>query len=96
MTSCISYAALDRLTADVLPERTLLSSVVTPIVRSGRGAPPPMPLTTTSPDGGTTIGYSCQYTQYPGPPALLAALGLGSTSPGYTMSCMPAAMSTHY
>ncbi len=43
--------------------------------------------------GSTSVAYACQYTANPGPPALLSFLGLAG-SPGYSMSCVPAAVVT--
>jgi hypothetical protein len=79
----ISFEELDQLCGEVLPERAVLSTMQPPTTISYGGG------------HGTTVFYACQYTQQPGPPALLAALGLAPTSPGYTMSCIPAGMVTY-
>jgi hypothetical protein len=44
--------------------------------------------------GGVTVAYACQAQQTQGSQGLLAALGLGS-APSNSMTCVPAAVTTH-
>lgn len=74
----ISYGELDRLVGEVLPERTVLSTVTGP---SG-GA-----------DEGAKVIYACHTTYSPGSHGVLGLLGLGS-SPTYTQTCTPAGFVT--
>ncbi len=88
MGSAVTFAELGQLFGEALPARTVLSSVTV----AGSGNPSYPMLTRT--DHGTTVVYACQYHQDAGSPGLLAALGLAPSSPGYTMTCIPAAISS--
>ncbi|MFI9718518.1 hypothetical protein ACIHFE_02530 [Streptomyces sp. NPDC052396] len=89
MGSAITFEELDRMSGELLPMRTVLSSVSPP------GADHPLYRMLVRSEHGTTVAYACQYRQEPGSPGLLAALGLASSTPGYTMTCIPAAVSSH-
>ncbi|MFD0382381.1 hypothetical protein ACFQ2B_07850 [Streptomyces stramineus] len=45
-------------------------------------------------DHGTTVAYACQFRQNAGSPPLLVALGLASSDPGYSTTCIPAAITS--
>ncbi|MEV5506831.1 hypothetical protein [Streptomyces orinoci] len=89
MGSAVTFWELDRIAGEPLPPRTVLSTVAPP------GADHPLYRMLVRSEHGTTVAYACQYRQDPGSPGLLAALGLASSTPGYTMSCIPAAVSSH-
>ncbi len=95
MESFISDTELRRLAGEVLPPRMALSTVITPVVGNGGGGNGGAPVQSGGGDDGTTVAYACQTHQDPGPPALLAALGLGPTTPATTTTCVPAAISGH-
>lgn len=80
---------LDALDGEVLPERTVLSTVSSPF----HGA---SPAATSSGSGhGTTVVNSCQTTTSYGTPGLLGSLGLGSENPHTTTTCTPSTVVTH-
>lgn len=78
MYTPISYRELDQFAGEVLPERTVLSTVSD---FSGGS------------DDGTTVVYTCQTTYNPGTPGLLGVLGLGQ-GPTYTQTCTPTAITS--
>ncbi|SFS40020.1 hypothetical protein [Saccharopolyspora flava] len=90
MISRISDHEIDALHGEPLPPRTALSSVINPLAPGGET------ITSGGDDPGTTVAYACQYQQDPGPPALLASLGLAPTTPGHTMTCVPAAIASEH
>ncbi|MFD8396754.1 hypothetical protein ACFV2N_48455 [Streptomyces sp. NPDC059680] len=89
MGSAVSFEELGGLFGEELPARTVLSTVMAP---GGDSGAHPMPIEKAA---NTTVAFACQYHQDPSPPSLFAALGLGPSSPGYTMVCMPATLVTH-
>lgn len=76
------------MTAEVLPERAVLSTVVP---ASGGSWEQPFAVS----DGhGATVYYACQHTHYEGTQGLLGFVGLGA--PAYSSTvCMPAAIVSH-
>ncbi|WP_433477561.1 hypothetical protein ACQPZP_11170 [Spirillospora sp. CA-142024] len=76
----LTYAELDRLTAEVLPRRLLLSAVMG---GGHRGH-----------DGQSEVYYACQATQSAGTTGLLGT-GLLAEAPHSTMTCVPAVVITH-
>ncbi|TDE38698.1 hypothetical protein [Actinomadura sp. 6K520] len=72
-TRTLSYAELDRLTPEILPERLLLS---TALPRGGDGS------------GTTTIVYACQATYSSGTTGLLGT-GLLAQPASSTLTCVP-------
>lgn len=95
----IDIAALDDLSGEVLPERTVLGVVSTPFNNAGAGGSGSSSTSVAVSDGGGNHGAtalsSCQATSSPGTPGLLGSLGLGSANPGTTMTCTPAAISSY-
>jgi hypothetical protein len=72
-----SYADLDRLAAEVLPERLALSAAA-PFGGDGGG----------DGHGSTTIVYACQATYSPGTAGLLGT-GLFAQAPYSSLTCVP-------
>lgn len=89
MESSVTFLELAQVSGELLPDRLLMSSVVPPLAGGGAAGAPEAA-------GGTTVYYACQLTQNPGPPPLLALVGLAPSSPGYTISCIPAVVSTSH
>lgn len=91
--SAVSYEELNELSGDLLPERALLSLINLSISNIGSSS-----TTYTYPPAaggqGSTVAYACQATNSPGTPGLLGSLGLGSSSPQSTMTCIPAAITS--
>jgi hypothetical protein len=88
----ISFADLDHLSGEVLPERTVLATV------SGGTGSASSAAAASGGDGGSngaTAMNACQTTYSPGTPGLLGSLGLGSSNPYSTTTCTPAAISSH-
>lgn len=84
MNTAVTYNDLDQMAAEVLPERTVLSTVVTPI--GGGGA-------IDGGGGGSAILSSCQATTTYTEPGVAGVLGLGfNASPVQTQSCVPSAV----
>ena len=84
MNTPVTFNDLDQMAAEVLPERTVLSTVVTPI--GGGGA-------IDGGGGGTAILSSCQTTTTYTEPGVTGVLGLGfNATPVQTQSCVPAAV----
>jgi hypothetical protein len=92
--SDIGYEELNTLSAELLPGRTLLSIVLLTVDNSshptynfsggdGQGG------------GGATVVYACQAQRVDGTPGLLGSLGLGSNNPSNSVTCVPAAVTTH-
>ncbi|MEU4209256.1 hypothetical protein AB0F13_04475 [Streptomyces sp. NPDC026206] len=112
MENAISFEELDNVAGEVLPERTVMGIVATPLNFAGPGDPnggagagagssssasasgggvyAPVPH-----DHGTTILSSCQSVDRQGTPGLFGSLGLPSTNPTTSMTCTPAAISSH-
>ncbi|MFI1257545.1 hypothetical protein ACH4U6_27700 [Streptomyces netropsis] len=112
MDNAISFEELDKVAGEVLPERTVMGIVATPLnfgdphgdggaagagssssssaTASGGGVYAPAPS-----DHGTTILSACQSVDRQGTPGLLGSLGLPSTNPTTTLTCTPAAVSSH-
>ncbi|MEU4209255.1 hypothetical protein AB0F13_04470 [Streptomyces sp. NPDC026206] len=89
MGSAVTFGELGRLSGEVLPARIALSSVLLPA-----GTDQPVYPTLVRTEHGTTVAYACQYRQNAGSPGLLVALGLAPSSPGYSTTCIPAAVSS--
>ena len=81
----INFTDLDALTGEVLPERTVLSTVSTPFNNAGGsdGA-----------DGAAQINGQQGEVSH-GTPGLLGSLGLGSENPHSGLSSTPGASSTY-
>ncbi|GHF24913.1 hypothetical protein GCM10010218_01960 [Streptomyces mashuensis] len=95
MGSAVTFGELDRLSGDELPPRIALSDLL-PLGTAGAPATDqPVYPTLVRTEHGATVAYACQYRQNPGSPGLLVALGLAPSSPGYTSTCIPAAISSH-
>jgi hypothetical protein len=88
-------AELEALDGEVLPDRTVLSSLISisgvnvNILTSTNTSSSVMPA------GNGDIAYACQATSSPGSAGVLGLLGLGSSSPSSGMTCVPAAIITH-
>ncbi|RLU86303.1 hypothetical protein CTZ27_25350 [Streptomyces griseocarneus] len=82
----MTFEELDRLFGEELPPRTVLSSV------ASAGSDELYPLLVRT-EHGTTVAYACQYKEEPGGYGLLASLGLAPSTPGHTITCVPAAIS---
>ncbi len=89
MGSAVTFGELDRLSGEQLPARIALSSVLLPA-----GSEQPVFPTLVKTEHGTTVAYACQFRQNAGSPPLLVALGLASSDPGYSTTCIPAAISS--
>lgn len=87
MKSSFSYAELDELAGELLPARTVLSTVGLPLNNNNA----------VGGDGGhgATIVSSCNTSNQLGTPGLVGALGLGSNNPSNTQTCTPAAVASH-
>ena len=98
MRTAISFEGLDQLGGEVLPERTVLSTLVTPFNNPGAGDTSSSSAAAAGGSGGgdhgTTAMSACQSTWTGGTGGLIGALGLG-TPPSSSVTCTPAAMSTH-
>ncbi|GAA0467885.1 hypothetical protein ACFQ2B_07845 [Streptomyces stramineus] len=110
MENAISFEELDAVTGEVLPERTVMGIMATPLNFAdpgdgGAGAGASSSSSATSSGGGvvshapsdhgTTALSSCQAVDRQGTPGLLGSLGLPSTNPTTSMTCTPAAISSH-
>ncbi len=95
MRTVISFEELDLLAGEVLPERTVLSTVTTPFNSAGAGGGAAAAAGGGGADQGTTALSACQSNQTPGTPGLLGSLGLGSANPSSSVTCTPAAISGH-
>ncbi|WP_269854690.1 hypothetical protein [Streptomyces sp. RPT161] len=109
MENVISFEELDKVTGEVLPERTVMGIVSTPFNNVGAGHDGGGDSASSSSaaasgggvyapapsDHGTTIMSSCQSIDRQGTPGLLGSLGLGSENPASGMTCMPSAISSH-
>jgi len=103
--STISFQELDLLSGEMLPERTLLSTVTDFSGGGGSGGSAGSASsaaaagggsgTVIADDDGATTVSACQSTYSPGTPGLLGSLGLGSTNPGSSQTCTPAAVATY-
>ncbi|GAA2713907.1 MULTISPECIES: hypothetical protein [Streptomyces] len=91
MGPAVTFGELEQLQGEELPPRIALSSVA-PVAG---GSDQPVYPTLVRTEHGATVAYACQYRQNDAGPALLVALGLASSNPGYTTTCVPAAISTH-
>ncbi|MEU7134151.1 hypothetical protein [Streptomyces sp. NPDC046261] len=89
MGSAVSFGELGRLSGEELPPRIALSTLLLPT-----GTDQPVYPTLVRTEHGTTVAYACHYRQNAGSPGLLVALGLAPSSPGYTTTCIPAAVSS--
>lgn len=89
MGSAVTFGELAGISGEELPPRIALSSVLLPA-----GADQPVYPTLVRTEHGTTVAYACHYRQNAGSPGLLVALGLAPSSPGYSTTCIPAAISS--
>lgn len=98
--STVSFQELDAITGELLPERTLLSTV-TDFGGGSGGSGSGSAAAAAAGGGGTTIvnfgddggaiGLSaCHSSQSFGTPGLLGSLGLGSNNPTVSQTCTPA------
>jgi hypothetical protein len=98
MGAPISIADLDRLSGELLPERSVLSVIeVSNVYVGGRDVTGPTSTSTSGGSGGgdgagSTALSSCTTTSSPGTPGLLGSLGLGSSQPYTSVTCTPAAV----
>ena len=105
--STISFQELDLLSGEMLPERTLLSTVTdfsgggdsssagsssssSSAAAAGGGS-----SNVVADDDGAVVVSACQSTYSPGTPGLTGTLGLGSSNPGSSQTCTPAAVATY-
>ncbi|MGW1076888.1 hypothetical protein [Streptomyces sp. NPDC002537] len=111
MDNTISFEELDGVAGEVLPERTVMGIMATPLGfgdgdgGSGSGAGSASSSSASAGGGvvhapapsdhGTTILSSCQSIDRQGTPGLLGSLGLGSENPAANVTCTPAAISSH-
>ncbi|MEU5427295.1 hypothetical protein AB0H73_17085 [Streptomyces olivoreticuli] len=111
MDNPISFEELDNVTGEVLPERTVMGIMATPLGfgdgdgGSGSGAGSASSSSASAGGGvvnapapsdhGTTILSACQSIDRQGTPGLLGSLGLGSENPASGVTCTPAAISSH-
>jgi hypothetical protein len=79
MSTAVTFGQLDDLTAELLPERSLMQVVTIPF--NNAGAPAVVPP-------GTTMLSSCQAVTNPSP-GLLAGLGVLGTVPSTSLVCTP-------
>lgn len=100
----ISFTNLDQLAGEVLPERTVMSTVSTPFNNAGGdgdggGAGSVSSAAAAGGDGGASHGATAingqQNTVSQGPPGLLGSLGLGSNNPGSTSTATPGAIASY-
>jgi hypothetical protein len=94
----VSFAELEEMSGELLPERAVLSTVSTPFNNFSSGAAGGGGTTVVVVDGGNhgaTALSACTVTSTPGTPGLLGTLGLGSVNPGSSMTCVPAAVSSY-
>ncbi len=104
MRKAIEVSDLAQITGEVLPERTVMSTVTTPFNNAGgdggdggsssSGAAAAAGGGDGGSDGSTAINGQ-QGTVSQGTPGLLGSLGLGSNNPGSTLSSSPGAISGH-
>ncbi|GHG45901.1 hypothetical protein [Streptomyces griseocarneus] len=113
MENAISFEELDNIAGEVLPERTVMGIIATPLAfadpgPNGSGAGAGASSSSAASGGGvggvfappadhhgTTMLAACQAVDRQGTPGLLGSLGLPSTNPTTSMTCMPTAISTH-
>ncbi|PSJ29625.1 hypothetical protein B7P34_06070 [Streptosporangium nondiastaticum] len=113
MENAISFEELDTVAGEVLPERTVMGVVATPLAApygdgdggSGAGAGSSSSSSAAATGGGVfapqphdhgTVALSaCQAVDRQGTPGLFGSLGLPSTNPTTTMTCIPAAVASH-
>lgn len=98
----ISFTNLDQLAGEVLPERTVMSTVSTPFNNAGGdggGAGSASSAAAAGGDGGASHGATAingqQNTVSQGTPGLLGSLGLGSNNPGSTAIATPGAIASY-
>lgn len=93
--SAVSFEELDQLAGELLPERTVLS-LVTVVYNNTTNYTFPSGQSAAQGGGqGTTVADACQATNSPGTPGLLGSLGLGSSAPSSSVTCVPAAVVSH-
>ncbi|MEU3351124.1 hypothetical protein [Streptomyces sp. NPDC037389] len=110
MDNAISFEELDQITGEVLPERTVMGVIATPLnlvgpgdggAGAGAGASSSAAASgggvfaPVPHDHGTTMLSACQTGGHEGTPGLLGeVVGLGR-QPAAFMTCVPAAVSSH-
>lgn len=82
MHTAISYADLDLVSGELLPERAVMSTVMTPVTGGTEAH--------IEEDGWAM--FACQSTKTDGTPGLVGSLGLGSNNPSNSLTCVPAAI----
>jgi hypothetical protein len=90
--SAISYEVLDKLTGELLPERTVLGAVSTAFSNGLGGG------SWGGFDEGTTVVSACQATNAPATPGLMGGFGWGAISPSSSITsftCIPAVVVSH-
>ncbi|MBZ4320587.1 hypothetical protein [Streptomyces huiliensis] len=106
MDNLISFEELAGVSGEVLPERTVMGIMAVPFgpgdggtgsaagssssAASGGGVFAPVPH-----DHGTTVLSSCQSLDHPQTAGLLGSLGLPSQNTTTSVTCTPAAISSH-
>ncbi|WP_171164153.1 hypothetical protein [Streptomyces sp. I05A-00742] len=105
MDNVISFEELAGVTGEVLPERTVMGIMATPFGPGDGGAGAGSAASSSAAnaggnvvapgDHGTTALSACQSIDRPGTPGLFGSLGLGSQNPTSSLTCTPAAISSH-
>ncbi|MFI9201830.1 hypothetical protein [Streptomyces sp. NPDC053048] len=113
MGNAISFEELETVAGEVLPERTVMGVIATPLSfadpgPAGSGAGAGASSSSAASGGGvggvfappadhhgTTMLAACQAVDRQGTPGLFGSLGLPSTNPTTSMTCMPTAISSH-
>lgn len=91
VATSISFEELDGFAGEVLPERAVMSTVVTPIV-TPNAAPNAAPYGGGY-EGGATVVSACQSTNTLATGGLVGALGLSPNAQQTNLQCTPAAVS---
>ncbi|RLU86304.1 hypothetical protein CTZ27_25355 [Streptomyces griseocarneus] len=109
MENIISFDELHEVAGEVLPERTVMGVLSTPLNYVGDGGDGTAGSASSSsaassgggvfapaPDHhGATMLSSCQSIDRQGTPGLFGSLGLGSENPASGVTCTPAAVASH-
>ncbi|EME99984.1 hypothetical protein J7W19_20050 [Streptomyces mobaraensis NBRC 13819 = DSM 40847] len=100
MDNLISFEELAGVSGEVLPERTVMGIMAVPFGPGDGGAGSAAgSLSSASANGGgdhgTTVLSSCQSLDHPQTAGLLGSLGLPSQNTTTSVTCTPAAISSH-
>ncbi|MEV6671837.1 hypothetical protein [Streptomyces sp. NPDC051162] len=109
MDNTISFEELDNVAGEVLPERTVMGIMATPLGfgdgDGGAGAGASSSSSAAATGGGVfapqpshhgaTMLSSCQSIDRQGTPGLFGSLGLGSENPASNVTCTPAAVASY-